>query len=490
MGAAALSGCNDSGPDASSSSGARATDPRFIRPRDPEVLSRELKRAVPRAGVQNSSLRVAPTVIEVGGRQVRTWAYNDQLPGPVLRAEVGDTLAVRVTNELADDTTVHWHGLTLRNDMDGIHHRSEHAIRTGTTFPYSFILDAPGTYWYHSHVGLQADHGLYGPLIVEDRDDIGRYDSEHILMLDDWIDGYGSTPEAIFDMLHQPKARQQSSKWTGKFRSEDLGGDAGSIRYPQHLINGRSKSDRPTFSVQTGSTVRLRIINAAAETAYRFAAGDLKMTVTHADGYEVQPVEVDVVLIGPGERYDVTVTVTSGAWALIAVPAGKPGRAEAILRTRDSSLSPTATPANPTRALNSGRLLQYSDLLATPKAALAFNNPSRTEEVFLTGGNADFHWGINGEVMEDNKAVTVHEGEKLRLIVTNATSLWHPMHLHGHTFRLGTEADSPRKDTVIVKPGAQFIFDVLCDNPGQWMFHCHNAYHFQAGMGIAFDYRR
>ena len=309
-------------------------------------------------------------------------------------------------------------------------------------------------------------------------------------MLDDWIDGIGPTPDEVFELLHQPVDQSNPSAWIGKFRSDDLAGDAGSINYPLHLINGRPATDRPTLSVQFGTRVRLRIINAAAETAYRFGVGGLTMTVIHADGYAVEPVVVEALLIGPGERYDVTVDVSSGTWALIAVASGKPGRAEAILRTRDHALSSHDMPPDAAETLQRGRRLRYSDLKATPDTQLNFTRPDSTHEISLTGGNARFHWGINGEAMGKNGAITVHEGERARLTITNTTSLWHPMHLHGHTFRLGTSRNSPRKDTVIVKPGEQFSFDVLCDNPGQWMLHCHNAYHFQAGMSIPFSYVR
>ena len=493
--ATALAGCDQANtPRAGSTTAARASAggdrARLILARDPEVVARELRRAIPRSGTEHRSLRAAAAEIDIGGRTVQTWAYDGQLPGPILRAELGDTLAVRVSNELPEATTVHWHGLTLRNDMDGIHDRNQHAIEPGSTFPYSFVVDAPGTYWYHSHVGLQADRGLYGPLIVDDPRDIGRYDSEHIVMLDDWIDGVGPTPDEVYKLLHQPIDRSNPSPWIAKFRSDDLAGDAGSINYPLHLINGRPTTDRPTFSVQSGTRVRLRIINAAAETAYRFGVGGLQMTVVHTDGYEVEPVIVDALLIGPGERYDVTVDVSSGSWALIALPSGKPGRAEAILRTRDHALSSHDTPPEVAATLQSGRLLHYSDLKATPDTQLNFTRADSTHEISLTGSNARFHWGINGEAMGNNGAITVHQGERARLTITNTTSLWHPMHLHGHTFRLGTSRNGPRKDTVIVKPGDQFSFDVLCDNPGQWMLHCHNAYHFQSGMSIPFSYER
>lgn len=460
---------------------------------DPEVIAREALREVAGAPTVERALLARPAPIEIAEptKPVQTWAYNDTIPGPLLRAEAGSTLIVPLANDLPDVTTVHWHGLTLRNDMDGQHHLGNHSVRSESSFTYHFIVDTPGTFWYHPHVGLQLDRGLYGPLIVDDPNDPGDYDREHIVMLDDWIDGIGPTPERVFETLGGDAPTVRGSRWLGRHYADELGGDSGSIAYPSHLINGRTPAKRMTLPSPTDAVVKLRVINAATETAYRFGVVGLPMLVTDADAFGVQPVVVDQFVIGPGERYDVRVRVTSGTWPLIAVPLGKPGHAEALLRTLDAMMLQRATPAVGTSTAKlTGRTLLYDDLVATPQARLQFARPDTHHAITLTGRNAQYHWGLNGEPFGANGSINVRQNEHTRLTVTNTTALWHPMHLHGHTFRMGTRQDSPRKDTVIIRPGESATFDVVCDNPGQWMLHCHNGYHMQSGMAIPFSYVR
>ena len=467
--------------------------PDLILPKDPEVDRAEDRRVRPDAAIRSFALTARPATIDLGGATAATWAYDDVLPGPVLRARRGEVLEVLVRNTLVEPTSVHWHGVALRNDMDGVHDVTQSPIRPGELFTYRFALPDAGTHWYHSHHGLQADRGLYGPLIVDDPDDPGRYDTEHIIVLDDWIDGLGATPDDVRRALHDPAAGADAGGGgagvVGRFRSDLLGGDAGSIRYPLHLCNGRA--DRPTLAVAPRGRTRLRIINAGAETAYRIAVGGHRLTVTHSDGFPVEPVEVDTVLIGMGERYDVEVSLADGAWPFVALAEGKGAQTGAVLRTTSTPGTTTATPDPDARpAALDGRLLTYDDLRAVAAVRFGVFSPSVERETTLTGRNAGYHWGIDGEAYPANGAVDVRPGDHLRLTMRNTTKMWHPMHLHGHTFRLGDRPDGPRKDTVMVRPGETLAFDTVCDNPGQWMAHCHNGYHQDAGMVIALRYLR
>jgi multicopper oxidase len=462
-----------------------------IGPGDPVVAAAEARRIRAGGRLVSAAFAARPGEVDLGGTVAGTWLYGDGLPGPLLRGRAGDTLEVSVANQLPEDTVIHWHGLALRNDMDGVHHVTQAPIAPGTSFTYRFALPDPGTYWYHSHHGLQADRGLYGALVVDDPAEPGRYDAEHILVLDDWIDGMGATPETVFAELHDGEPAAGTPSFTGRFRSPLLGGDAGSIAHPGHLVNGRLPAAPVTFDAPPGGRVRLRIINAAAETAYRLAVGGHRLTVTHADGFPVEPVEVDTILVGMGERYDVIVTARSGAWPIVAEAEGKAASARAVLRTTDAPAATTAAPPADARPVElDGRLLAYADLRAEPAVRLPDRAPDATAEVALTGRNARFHWGINGEAFPGNGSIDVREGQLVRLLVRNTTNMWHPMHVHGHTFRLGERPDGPRKDTAIVRPGETAVFDLRCDNPGQWMVHCHNGYHLEAGMAIALRYVR
>ena len=142
-------------------------------------------------------------------RIVDTLAYGDKIPGPVIRATVGDEVVVTVTNRLGQPTSVHWHGIALRNDMDGVEPATPN-IPAGDDFTYRFSVPNPGTYWAHPHTGLDADKGLYLPFIVDDPTEAGRYDAEWIVVLDDWTDGVGKSPQQLYDALKDPnKPRMQ-----------------------------------------------------------------------------------------------------------------------------------------------------------------------------------------------------------------------------------------------------------------------------------------
>ena len=301
-------------------------------PNGTTVAEAERRRAKPSAPVVLANLVARPVTVDLAGRTVPTWAFADVIGGPGLRAKAGDVLAVSFRNELPVETTIHWHGIALRNDMDGVHDLTQLAVKPGATFEYRFTVADPGTYWFHPHTGLQLDRGLYSPLIIDDPADPGAYDAESIIVLDDWLDGLaGRTPEMVFAKLKP--AGGGIGDMSGMARSNLLGGDAGDARYAMHLVNGRPPGDRPTFDVLPSGRLRLRVINAGSDTAYRFCVGGHRMTVTHTDGF---PVEVDTILIGMGERHDVVVTVRDGAWPFVALAEGKNDAAEAVIRTKGS----------------------------------------------------------------------------------------------------------------------------------------------------------
>ena len=273
------------------------------------------------------------------------------------------------------------------------------------------------------------------------------------------------------------------------FQSDLLGGDAGDVSYPLHLINGKPPSDRATITVPPGGRARLRIVNAGSDTAYRVALGGHRMTVTHADGFPVTPVEVDTLLIGMGERYDVIVAPSSGTWPLVALAEGKNASASAIVRTADV-LAGTA-PTGPTRPSElDGRILSYRDLVATEKVALAQRDPDVEHNIDLSGTMMPYQWAFDGKPFGEHEPLLIEQGQRVRLTFTNNSAMWHPVHIHGHTFRLGTDATGPRKDTVNVLPGENVSVEFDAENPGQWMIHCHNTYHLEQGMAQVMAYKQ
>jgi FtsP/CotA-like multicopper oxidase with cupredoxin domain len=202
----------------------------------------------------------------------------------------------------------------------------------------------------------------------------------------------------------------------------------------------------------------------------------------------VRPVTGDALLVGMGERYDLLVDVGDGVFPLVAVAEGKGGRAFAVLRT-----SRGATPPADVRPAELDRLLvTVADLRATSGVDLGPRPPTRSYRLALDGDMDRYRWTINGKTHHQAAPLEVQEGDRVRLVFENRSMMFHPMHLHGHTFQLqraGSRGPGPRKDTVIVRPMERITVEFQAANPGRWMLHCHNAYHQAAGMMTTLAYQ-
>lgn len=482
---------------------AAPTDGGYVSPDGREVAAAEARRGT--GPVRQVRLTATAARIGLGGgRTVATWAYGDTLPGPEIRVTAGDTLALTLANHLPEPTSVHWHGLALRNDMDGAPGLTQQPVKAGASHDYRFTVAHPGTYWLHPHSGVQQDRGLYAPLIVEDPKEPLSYDKEWVVVLDDWVDGVdGSTPDAVLAELSKGMGMDMggmggmggmhhggSAASGGPSRmlmgasSPVLGGDAGDVAYPHYLVNGRVPEDPQTFTARPGDRIRIRLVNAGGDTAFRVALGDHRMTITHTDGFPVEHVQTDTLLLGMGERYDVLVEAKDGVFPLTALAEGKNRSALAVLRTgggaapgadaRPKELDTTPPAAGSLKADRSVRLPE--------------RRPDRTVTLKLTGSMEKYDWAVNGRKYAPSQRYDVRAGERVRLVFVNDTEMWHPMHLHGHTFAL--PGGGPRKDTAIVLPGKRLAVDFDADNPGLWMLHCHNVYHSEAGMMTVLGYRR
>lgn len=214
------------------------------------------------------------------------------------------------------------------------------------------------------------------------------------------------------------------------------------------------------------------------------------MTVTHTDGFPVRHTETDALLLGMGERYDVLVTAGDGVFPLTALAEGKGASALAVLRTGTGALPP----ASVRPAELDGELVTADRLAPDESVALAEREPDRTVRITLTGSMAAYDWGFDGKSYDPAARSPVRAGERVRLVFTNRTAMWHPLHLHGHTFALaGTgqgAGPGARKDTAAILPGRTLTVDFDADNPGLWMLHCHNVYHAEAGMMTVLGYLR
>lgn len=440
--------------------------------------------ASPTGATREITLEAGLVPIDFGAQRLTSWGYNGTLPGPEIRLKQGDRLRATVRNRLPAETTIHWHGLPIPNSMDGVPNVTQPAIKAGEDFTYDFTVPVSGSYLYHSHAGLQLDRALYGALIVEPRQEPLSYDREFTLVIDDWLDGLPGTPE---ETMRQLVAQGDTMAGMGDMGA--MGSMAAppesppDVVYPRYLINGRPAETPLELTVKQGERVRLRLINPSGATIYRIALAGHRLQVTHADGQPVEPVEVDVVRLGMGERYDVLVTMNrSGVWQLAAAAEGTSQLARAVVRYQGSVGAPPPPDAVPGELR--GQLLLYPMLKAAP--TLQAPPPTQPEQVFpvkLAGGGGQYVWTINDAVFASADPIAVPRGRHIRFTIQNMSMMPHPMHLHGHFFQLvnGT-GRGPLKDTVVVEPMQSLSLDWVADNPGRWAFHCHNLYHQDAGM--------
>ncbi len=417
---------------------------------------------------------------QVGATPWPTWTYDGRVPGPEIRLTRGDRVRIRLDNRLPQPTTIHWHGLAVPPAMDGVVGLSQPAVQPGQSFTYEFDVPQSGTFFYHSHVGLQLDRGLYGALLVEEpgENDRLRIDREYVVLLDDWL----TIP---------PEAALASMRVSGGM----MGG--GGPAYAGYLLNGTTVPSR--LAVTRGERVRLRLINAASATPFRVGITGHTFTVTHADGQPVSPIDVSTLVIGMGERYDVIVSATNpGTWPLLVSPWGSPVPTTLATLVYAGYERNVAPPFVWPQELQAGRTLRYEDLRslspAEPSVPASLILPA-----VLSGGMSGMgmgkgaaSWTINGQIYPNADPFVVHEGARVQIAMTNRSMMPHPMHLHGHTgiLRLpGISHPGFAKDTVLLNPMDTATLEFTADNPGRWLFHCHNLYHMELGMARVVEYR-
>lgn len=301
-------------------------------------------------------LAIGRTALNIGEQQAYAKTINGTMPGSLLRFKEGETVTLKVRNDLDEDTSIHWHGIILPANMDGVPDISFPGIAPSETFTYQYKLTQSGTYWYHSHSGLQEQSGVFGPIVVDpaEPDPVG-YDREHIVMLSDWT---FEDPDAVFAKLkRQPDYYNYQQRTLGDFFgdvSEKGLGAAVSDRFAwgrmrmnptdiaditsatyTYLMNGNGPTSNWTGLFKPGERIRLRIVNAAAMTYFNFRIPGLRMTVVQADGQNIQPVEVDEFQIGVAETYDVIVQPAEDqAYTIFAESMDRGGFARGTLAPR------------------------------------------------------------------------------------------------------------------------------------------------------------
>ena len=494
-----------------------------------------------------------PRVVQ--GRKGHGIAVNGSVPGPLIRLRQGEDVRLNVTNTLDVDTSIHWHGLLVPFHMDGVPGISFPGIKPGQTFAYEFPVRQAGTYWYHSHSGLQEQQGHYGPLIIDPAgDEPAEYDRDFILLLSEFTP---LDPHFIMDRLRKGEGyfNYQQTSWADDYPlsaedrrmwaqmrmpATDIADVTGSTY--TYLANGRGPKEGLEFLFTPGERVRLRVINGSAMTFFNLRIPGLAMTAIAADGQNVRPVEVDEFQIGTAETYDVIIQPTAEAYTIVAESMDRSGMALATLASRPGARAAIPPPRTPPlldmgdMGMNHGdgshsmdgmsmrdtlllppdvkigpgidmvsmepvdklgdpglglsdvehRVLNYR-MLSALEPNRDTRRPTRLLELHLTGNMERYMWSFDGEMYSavHDKPIRFAWNERVRVKLVNNTMMAHPIHLHGMFFELvnGEEpAHQPRKNIVIVQPGASAQFDLTANEPGDWAFHCHLLYHMHGGM--------
>jgi CopA family copper-resistance protein len=328
-----------------------------------DLLAAPRPRQAPAAlGGREFDLTIGEVAMNVTGRPRVAQVINGSLPGPTLRWREGDEVTLRVRNTLDEDTSIHWHGIILPANMDGVPGLSFHGIHPGETFTYRFTVKQHGTYWYHSHSGFQEQRGVYAPLVIEPREpEPFRVDREHVVMLTDWTD---EDPERVFRKLKKESDyynfRQRTvgtffrdvrrlglkatlaerNAWANmRMSAADLADVTGSTY--TYLMNGEAPAANWTGLFQPGERVRLRFVNGSAMSYFDVRIPGLKMTVVAADGQHVRPVEVDEFRIAVAETFDVIVEPSGqDAFTIFAQAMDRTGYAAGTLAVRTGLRAP------------------------------------------------------------------------------------------------------------------------------------------------------
>lgn len=526
----------------------------------PKILPKKEEPDLPKT--VRIDLFVGETRVNFTGKTRFVLSINGQIPAPTLIFTEGDTAEIHVHNLLDEETSIHWHGLILPNRYDGVPYLTTAPIRAGETHLFRFPLVQNGTYWYHSHTRTQEQRGMYGALIIHKRKDDARLRDEDKLpeiplVLSEWTD---ENPQQVHRSLHNAtdwyairKGSTQdygSALREGYFKTKltnewkrQLPMDVSDVAYDRFLVNGQPVSAQKQF--KKGDRVRLRIVNGGASSYFWLTWAGGKMAVVGNDGIDVEPIEVDRMMIAVAETYDVVVTLPADGsfefrataedrtkFASLFLGSGEKMSAPALLKLKyfegmkmmngmmnmdgsmddmDMSMSlqqmdmnsvmyPEVTGSGEPMEMDGMahgatlpkgfKTLNYAMLRATENTTLP-DAPTRTMHWQLTGNMNRYVWTIDNRTVSETDKILIRHGENIRIILTNNSMMRHPMHLHGHFFRVlnGQGDRSPLKNVLDIMPmETDTIEFAASETEGDWFFHCHILYHMMSGMGRIFSY--
>lgn len=415
----------------------------------------------------------------VNGKPSRVFAIEQPDGTFGLFFKKGDIFDVTVKNKTSVPLVLHWHGIFLPNDQDGVPYVTQLPISPGKSYHYQFPLHQTGTYWFHSHDKLQEQKLMAAPLIIYETK---ASEKEAIMFIQDFS---FEDPRVIYESLRNKMAHE-------KMMTMPMSGttDLSDVKFDAYLTNHRTLAAPDVIQVTPKETVRLRVINASASSNYYIDLGKLTGTLIAVDGEAIKPIQGNRFQIAIGSRLDLRIKIPAkGLYPILALPEGTKQQTGLVLSTEANSrptFSQTTTNSN-------APLDDTQELKLQPAAPLPSKPITQTFTYRLEGNMQSYRWTMNGEAWPNITPYIIKKGERIALIFNNQTDMSHPMHLHGHFFQIveinGQPINGRKGDTVNVMPHTfvKVIFDA--DNPGIWMIHCHILYHQEGGMMTTIDYQ-
>ena len=447
-------------------------------------------------------LRLQRRDIEVNGRTASVFGIRQQDGTFGLTTDVGKPFRVRVENGIDAPSLIHWHGLTPPWRQDGVPGISGPPIPPGGSADYDFPLRFGGTFWMHSHQGLQEQVLMTAPLIIHDQRD--RADQQEVVVM--LADFSFTPPEQIFTNLKNtgsmagmgasgaaPASMPKPGAMPGMAMAKGAAPapDLNDVKYDAFLANFRTLADPEVVKVGPGGRVLLRIINGASMSNFHIDLGQLEGDLIAVDGFEVAPVRDRRFPVAVAQRLDIRVTLPPGpgAYPVLALLEGERDQTGIVLvagRAKVARAPVKAETASPALTLDLESRLRALRPLSLRKA-------DRVLTLNLTGEMAGYVWSINNVVWnKDVPPLQVAKGERVELVFVNKTPMPHPMHLHGHEFQVveidGVRLSGAVRDTVLVLPRGKVVVAFDANNPGWWALHCHLLYHLDAGMFTTIRY--
>lgn len=506
------------------------------------------------------------TIIQVAGKNVHAISGNNQFPLPDLYFEEGDTAEIVIHNNLKEPTSLHWHGLFVPNTEDGVPFLTQQPIPIQSKYIYRFPIKQNGTHWYHSHFGFQEQIGMYGSLVLKKKSDDPTFrrgidDIPQLpLILSDWSN---IKPERIDRLLHNANDYFAIKKNSTQSYAEAITSghlftkiinewkrmnamDVSDVFYDQFLVNGKPSVDFSQF--KAGDKVRLRIANAGASSYFWITYAGGKIMVVASDGNDVEPIEVDRLIIGVSETYDIIVTIPSStaAYELLFTSEDRQGSAAAYFGAGPKQLAMPLPPLQYFEGMkmmndmmrmdgnlvNKGmpmqnqkmdmnrvmypelktsakekqtshehnhkvhemtsriKTLSYDSLRAPKNTELPSNAKIKYLKFELTGNMDRYVWSMDNKILKETDKILIQKDEIVSIVIFNNSMMRHPMHLHGHDFRIlnSQKSHSPLKNVLDIMPMESDTIEFLANAEGDWFFHCHILYHMMAGMNRVFSY--